>query len=302
MIRAAFDATLQRMQGVFLRNQPRPTPEGWDPAIARACVEAARARLKPARRFADSGETIAALVLYSDATRLLWSALRDQLKKESGAARPELERQAALFSGADPSVVDRMSVEVAAAAVQDLDRLTTWALALLDRPSERQRPVQRLVWFSGLGLVLLVFIVTAVVWLRRPRNLALGRPVASSSVAFGTTPEGAVDGVRYGWLGFHSGGEESEWWSVDLGRAYALDRVEAYGRADCCFDQSVPLGFEVSLDGETYRSAAERSEEFSQFDPWVIPGDNLVARFIRFRTLRKTFLVLGEVEVYGRPK
>jgi hypothetical protein len=81
-----------------------------------------------------------------------------------------------------------------------------------------------------------------------------------------------------------------------------LERVEAYGRADCCFDQSVPLAFEVSLDGKKYRRISERTELFTQSNPWVIPGQGEIARFVRFRTLRKTYLVLAEVEVYGRPE
>jgi hypothetical protein len=151
------------------------------------------------------------------------------------------------------------------------------------------------------ALVAVIAGSAGVAWIVRAPNLALGRPATSSSAGgWGTTPAGAVDGVHYGWLGFHSSGAGKEWWSVDLGGPVALNRVVAFGRA-CCFDQSIPLAFEVSLDGKNYREAARRDEPFSQFDPWEVTLDNERARFVRFRTLRDTYLVLGEVEVYGRP-
>jgi hypothetical protein len=166
--------------------------------------------------------------------------------------------------------------------------------------AERARTLLRPAWLAAIGLGVIALVALGVAWHKQPKNVALGRPAAARGAGFGTTPAGAVDGVRYGWLGFHSAGAETEWWSVDLGRVYAIERVEAYGRPDCCFDQSVPLAFEVSLDGANYSQVASRSEAFSQFDPWVIRAKNLAARFVRFSTLRKTVLVLGEVEVYGR--
>jgi hypothetical protein len=151
--------------------------------------------------------------------------------------------------------------------------------------------------------VAVLALIASLTWLRRAPNCALGRPATSSSAGgFGTTPRGAVDGVHYGWLGFHSSGRGKEWWAVDLERPHAVERVVVYGRASCCFEQSVPLALDVSLDGNQYRELARRDEPFSQFDPWEIPAHDVVTRFVRLRTVRDTVLVLGEVDVYARPR
>jgi hypothetical protein len=297
MLRAA---VLRQWRALFLLDQVPPLPPAWDESLVRARVHAARLRLKPAQRLLERGETVAALVLYRDAGRLLWTRVHELLEHEPGAVPPEAGRQAELLTSSDPELVDRLTPAAALSATQDLDRVVKWAIELLDRPTDQQRKVQRRIRFSALGAAASLAIVAGGAWLQGPPNLALGRPAVASSVAWATTPAGAVDGVRYGWLGFHSAGPGSEWWSVDLGQAYALERVAVYGRADCCFDQSVPLGFEVSLDGKKYRRIAARTAAFSQSDPWLIAGQGAVARFVRFRTLRKTQLVLGEVEVYGR--
>jgi hypothetical protein len=76
--------------------------------------------------------------------------------------------------------------------------------------------------------------------------------------------------------------------------------VNVFGRGDGYYDQSIPLSLEASDDGDTYRAVAQRDTPFSADDPWLIKPIDLVARFIRLRTLRRSYLVLGEVEVYGR--
>ena len=89
--------------------------------------------------------------------------------------------------------------------------------------------------------------------------------------------------------------------AIDLGRNVAITRVKVYGRGDCCFDQSIPLAVETSMDGVTYTKIGERTEQFSQFSPWVVKPTSVVARYVRLRTLRNSVLVMSEVEVYGDP-
>lgn len=72
------------------------------------------------------------------------------------------------------------------------------------------------------------------------------------------------------------------------------------GRADCCYDQSVPLALEASNDGAHFRRVAVRWQPFSQSEPWLIEPPSLAARFVRFHTLRDSVLVLSEVQVFGR--
>jgi hypothetical protein len=133
----------------------------------------------------------------------------------------------------------------------------------------------------------------------RADNLALHSRASSSSADFKTSAAGAIDGARYGQLGFHSRSEASPWLTLDLGAPQVLERIEAYGRGDCCFDQSVPLALELSDDGLNFETIATRELAFSQYQPWVIRPRQHTARFVRLRTLRRSVLVLGEVEVYG---
>jgi hypothetical protein len=158
------------------------------------------------------------------------------------------------------------------------------------------------VWskYALAGAALLLIVLTWR-WASSDPNLARQASVTSSSRDFDTRPENVTDGYRYGQLGFHSAVEKSAWLELDLGRPQVITRVQAYGRGDCCFDQSVPLALEVSDDGADYRRVAVLKRPFTQYDPWVIRPQALVARFVRFRTLRRAPLVLSEVEVYGHP-
>jgi hypothetical protein len=110
-----------------------------------------------------------------------------------------------------------------------------------------------------------------------------------------------VDGSRRSAYGFHSQLEDSPWVSIDLGRSYAITRIEVFGRSDAGpYDQSIPLALETSQTGADYGILASRTEPFSDSDPWVIkPAPPLVTRYLRLRTTRRSYLVLSEVEVYG---
>jgi hypothetical protein len=152
---------------------------------------------------------------------------------------------------------------------------------------------------GGTGLALLAACTLWFLWPAAP-NLALHAGVSASSRAHGTAPEGAVDGVRYGQLGFQSKPQNDPWLVIDLGQPVAVKRIVTYGRGDCCFEQSLPLTLEVSQDGTTYAALATRSRPFSQYEPWSVRRTNLVARFVRLRVQRRAPLVVSEVEVYGQ--
>jgi hypothetical protein len=286
---------------MLLLDPPEPLPATMDAAAVRAVVQASRQRLRPARHLMNRGEAVAGLVLYRDAGRLLVPHFRKLLEHRGRPVPSSIERREPLLFGTDSIAIDRLEADEVRSAAEDLDQALEAALERLDQPTESQRRVQWWLRFSALGTVVLLCVMAGVAWFRPPPNLARGKPVSASSVALGAVPERAIDGIRYGRLGFHSDGPGHEWWSVDLGRTYELERIAAYGRADCCFDQSVPLALETSLDGKSFREIANRTKIFRQSDPWVIPGAGITARFVRFRTLRATYLVLAEVEVNGRP-
>ncbi len=148
---------------------------------------------------------------------------------------------------------------------------------------------------------LLALLVAAGIRGFSPRNIALHKAVTSSSRAYDTVPEGALNGERKWQFDFHSGLEDWPWLAIDLGRRYSITRIRVYGRSDTAFDQSIPLALEVSDDGVSYRRIAHRSEPFSDFDPWIVKPAAVVTRFLRLRTLRRSVLVLNEVEVNGQP-
>jgi hypothetical protein len=268
------------------------------------------------------GETIAALVLFREGAHLLARAAVTNDQSPHDAADPtalaakliellegagthspsDLGRLGAVLSSSDPCVIDRLGIGERELAAADLDASTHWLSELLVAPSRtvlRTRRALRNATAAGIGLGAVVLTWALVT---RPLDLALHRPARASSQAFGTTPAGAVDGIRYGQLGFHSDLQDQPWLSIDLGSDYAIDRVQVYGRGDCCFDQSVPLVFEVSEDGAAYRRVDVRDAPFSQEEPWIIKPKGLLARFVRLRTLRRSVLVLSEVEAYGRKR
>ena len=195
-------------------------------------------------------------------------------------------------------------------------RITTWlghALPALQRAfrsyflmGDAEAPLSlnlvavRVARAAALFVVLLAaFTVLRPSWYRRG-NLALGRPAVSGSNEFGTTAAGAVDGQRYGQLGFHSNLEQP-WLTIDLVDAAQIDRIDVYGRADCCFDQSLPLRIATSLDGKTFETLATLNTEFSQTEPWKLNvSPPVVARYVRLKTMKRSFLVLAEVEIFGK--
>jgi hypothetical protein len=161
--------------------------------------------------------------------------------------------------------------------------------------------VQRILRLTVAAALVIAAMSAAAIWVFRPRNIALHAAANSSSQAYDTTPAGAVDGRRFGQLGFHSGSEESPWLAIDLGRRYAISRVKVFGRSDGYFDQSIPLVLEGSDDGVTYAKVSETSDPFSAYDPWVAKPASFVARFVRLRKKTAGVLVTSEVEVNGRP-
>jgi hypothetical protein len=222
--------------------------------------------------------------------------------EEAGDPPPSHFSEARPFlASADRLDVDRLAADEARRLAEELEIFSASLCDRLKPQSPSAVRIKRILRLSILGALVLAAVVALGMWSFSSPNVALHKHATSSSQAYETTPEGAVDGRRYGALGFHSGNDTSPWLAIDLGARFKISRVKVYGRGDCCFDQSIPLGLEVSDDGVNYRIVSERSDAFSQFEPWVVKPDSLVARFVRLRTLRNSFLVTSEVEVYGRP-
>ncbi|MCB9280778.1 MAG: discoidin domain-containing protein [Lewinellaceae bacterium] len=147
--------------------------------------------------------------------------------------------------------------------------------------------------------------------LRAPENIALGKTVTSSSVAFGGVPSRAVDGITYGEYDrgsvTHSGTEQDPWLQIDLGAVYDIEHIRLWNRTDICCDEWLD-NFSIytsinpiqrpdldDLFGTAFR-IKNRNLKGSPYDFY----QSTQARYIRIQLEGpdKT-LVLAEVEVFG---
>ncbi len=216
---------------------------------------------------------------------------------------PQFERARSMLTGTDPLELDRVSLEQAGRRIEDLAVAARWLGRLEDPRSPLEIKAARIVRVLIGGAAGLALLVSLALLLLAPKNHALYRSAAASSTAFSTTASGVVDGGRKGPYGFHSQLEDSPWLSIDLGRAVEITRLKVFGRTDGHYEQSIPLALEISDDGTSYREIASRTEPFSDHEPWVFqPSPPIPARHVRLRTTKRSYLVLSEVEVYGKAR
>jgi hypothetical protein len=287
-------------------------------------VHAAQRRRQVARNLADPTYRPVALSLYREACRLLVQACLaakgdDGQSGDAPGPQADLRRLDALFQASqvavpaaftranplllspDPLAPDGLPAGEARQLVADFDQATGFLLGLVELRSPRQLTIVRAArLFAGAACALAVLVATGIGVFAPRKNLARGKPAVASSVMLDTAAAGAVDGSKGGKYGFHSALEPRPWLSIDLEKKYAISRVKVYGRGDEHNAQSIPLVLEASDDGATYRQIAVRTEPFSSIAPWTFTGPAFVGRFIRLRTQHRSYLVLGEVEVFGR--
>merc|ERR1719399_2080996 len=72
-------------------------------------------------------------------------------------------------------------------------------------------------------------------------ELARGKPTSQSSTGYGGGASRAVDGNTSGNWGHssctHTNKNSNEWWKVELGAQYSIDKVVVWNRSDCCADR-----------------------------------------------------------------
>jgi hypothetical protein len=226
----------------------------------------------------------------------------DALAADRSDPPSEYARVKPLLLSADSLELDRLSVDEAARRVEELNIATSWLAGLLDPSSPAEIKVRRVARIAVVALGTVAFLFWIGVRLFAPKSIARGKPVQASSVIVATAPaSGAVDGEKNGAFGFHSALEDSPWLSIDLGQSCNITKIKVFGRGDSDFGQSVPIALEVSDDGTAYQEISRRADPFSEDNPWVITPPSLTTRFIRLHTLRHSYLVLSEVEVFGAP-
>jgi len=278
-------------------------------------------RLEGARRLFESGTIVPALVLYRDGALFMMKARLAASDASTDVARTgvvDLQRQfvdtldegqkifgarlcEALGSleSVDGIAPDRLPRGEAAEMAEELAGLTRQLRELVEPASLREVSRVSHARWAVLIAILVVAVLGVLRWTLHPSNIALHKRATASGTAAPTSPAAAVDGKAYGNDGFQSNGP-SPWLTIDLGRRYAITEADIYGRHDCCFDQSVPLAFEVSNDGETFREVAKREAPFEMFNAWNIKFSSAnVARYVRLHTLKDSVLYLNEVELSG---
>ncbi|MBM4153996.1 MAG: hypothetical protein FJ221_03095 [Lentisphaerae bacterium] len=136
-------------------------------------------------------------------------------------------------------------------------------------------------------------------WMRPP-----ARPLTTRSDA-----AGAVDGVRNGRYGFHTGLHPNPWWQVDLGRVTPVGRIVVFNRLDYAPGLHNADNVQVLLSGDGTNWTVRHDNRGRHFGgvsgakplEVVFQDGGARARFVRLLVPGATpvFLHLDEVEIYG---
>lgn len=91
-------------------------------------------------------------------------------------------------------------------------------------------------------------------------------------------------------------GRKKGWWQVDLGSPKPIGEIVIYDKA---FNgkKHLPLQIQCSLNGKTFKSCKSLMQR-GQEQPWRIPMNGEITRFIRLQSPAKIPLSFNEVEIY----
>ncbi|MDH5275927.1 MAG: hypothetical protein OEW88_05825, partial [Gammaproteobacteria bacterium] len=140
-------------------------------------------------------------------------------------------------------------------------------------------------------------------YLPNVENLAYGKRARASSTIDDQFPYyyyagRAVDG-RNDEMGFLTAiGEPNPWWEVDLGASHLISRIQLHDMG--LVSKHFPLGIWLSADGQNFQRAAILDSP-QQAGVWIVPIDNLPARFVRVQSPRNGPLGVAEIQVFGAP-
>jgi len=148
---------------------------------------------------------------------------------------------------------------------------------------------------AALVLSCLGFCGLKLIRLSRGQNIALHRPTQVSSMSGqGTHGAELVDGITDN-LGFHTNSEPNPYVIIDLGTSRRFDKIVVYNRADCCQERAIPLSVDVSDDGTTFQTIANR---YALFEEWTVKGLHAKGRYVRLQVKATQYFHLAEVEIY----
>jgi hypothetical protein len=283
--------------------------------------QAARERLDGAMQLGAASKSVPAILLFREGFTMLANAhvigIGGQPSDDPTAllrsfaasvaadcpAGAQLLRDDLLTTSNESTAVDLLDDRERRVRVVELSSLAGRLMRKMSPQTPRERRKWRVLRHVSVAMAMAVSLALIAADLRAPENIALHKNATSSGSAYGTKPSGAVDGRAYkGRFGFHSDSGPTSWLRVDLGRDYDITGARIFGRHDCCFDQSIPMGLEVSDDGQVFTLVAEKRNAFDQVDPWEINLNYVRARYVRVRRLEPGELVLSEVEVFGKSR
>jgi beta-galactosidase len=145
-------------------------------------------------------------------------------------------------------------------------------------------------------------------------NIAIGKHVEQSNLAYGGIPERAIDNNTDGsWISgsvTHTQINRNSWWQADLGKSYNLNFIEIWNRTDICCKNRLS-NYYIFVSDEPFESfdlnqTLNQSGILSIFqseypDPSFTADINRTGRYIRIQLLNSGELSLAEVRIFGVP-
>jgi hypothetical protein len=203
----------------------------------------------------------------------------------------------------DPLYLDRLESSERARLGVALGRVAQVLLQRIEARSQVEIRMSRFGRIAAMAALVLAAAWLGVRWRTAPVNIASGKPVHASS-RHADAPDGheVVDGRPGFVFALHTDTEDSPHVDIDLLGDYSLDRIAVYNRSDGWWDDCLPLVVEVSRDGTTFSEIGRREEHFGFDVPWTVEASGRVARIVRLRVARRSYLALGRIEVFGKKR
>jgi hypothetical protein len=224
----------------------------------------------------------------------------DQLDPPLEGAPPDFAEARRLLTSTDPFVFDRLGTDLQD-RVQQVASATAWLQEAIEPRAVTQIRRSRILRLAVIAACSLGLLVYGVVSLFSPKNIALHKPVAVSSIHHSSTaPEGGLtDGSTSSSYGVHTDLEANPWVRVDLLDVYQLKKIKIYNRKDGFFDEGLPFTLELSENGVDFAAVDRKVAPFESSSPWVYVANGRKARYIRVRGAPGKYVTLNELEAYG---
>jgi hypothetical protein len=223
----------------------------------------------------------------------------DQLDPPIEGAPRDYDEGRRLLTSRDPFVFDRLGDDVRA-KLATVAAVATWLQDSIEPRGVKHIRRLRIVRLALLGACALGLLAWGVALLVSPKNIALHKPFAQSSVhPNSSAPEGGLTDGSTSAYGVHTNLEANAWVRVDLQDVYQLKKIKIYNRRDGYFDEGLPFTLELSENGVDFTPVDRKLPPFESSSPWVYVANGKKARFIQVRGAPGRYVALAEIEAYG---